>query len=243
MASLSSHYPFHLTPGGPALTRRLISLAAPAAPVSSALLVGCRYGENVFAASEALGCPVIGIEEDSESIFYAKMAALSAKDARASFRFMAPVTLDFADGSFDVVICEGVLAAYPHTKALAEAVRVLRSGGTLALADSCWLDGDVPTFVRDVWEDRSHKILHRDALTAAVESAGITDLRVVDASKKLAAFYKQFGEEVRTIVSGGFEGMKHHKSLVKHYKHEIDVYARNGGSRWMGYLLVAGRKA
>ena len=44
--------------------------------------------------------------------------------------------LPFADGAFDTVVCTFSLCAIPeHRKAIAEMHRVLKSGGTLLLAD------------------------------------------------------------------------------------------------------------
>jgi len=55
---------------------------------------------------------------------------------RVDFREGTAVPLDFADGSFDTVICTLALCSIPDEKAaVSEMIRVLRPGGRLVLAD------------------------------------------------------------------------------------------------------------
>jgi SAM-dependent methyltransferase len=240
------HYPYHLTPGGPKLTRALLGHV----PVeireqadASLLLMGCRQGENALALAGEFAGRIVGIEEDSESVFYGKMAAADLKLAsRVSLQYMAPVATNFRDGQFRVIILEGVLSSYPPGRVLKESLRLLDPEGWLLVSDSCWLDDSVPTYVRDVWESPDHKIPTPPQVRALLEERGLEVLQLDDRSSVLDPFYRQFHDTVRGIAKGGFEGMKHQKGLVKHYKHEIDVYRKHGGDRYMGYFSAVGRR-
>jgi SAM-dependent methyltransferase len=245
-ASATPLFPFHLTPGGPKLSQTLLSEIPSDLrenPEASLLLMGCRLGENLIAISEHFAGRLIGIEEDTESIFHAKMAITeSALESRVSARLMAPVQTNFRPGQFDVVMMEGIFSGYPPTRVLKEALRVLQHPGWLLLSDSCWLEQQVPTYVRDVWESREHKLLTREALRTLLEERGLEIITLEDRSDVLEGFYHQFTGTVKGIAKGGFEGMKHLKGLVKHYKHEIDVYRKHGGDRYMGYMSAVARR-
>ncbi|MDX9758563.1 MAG: methyltransferase domain-containing protein [Bacteroidota bacterium] len=240
-----SLFPYHLTPGGPDLSRELVERVPEEVrrdADASLLLMGCRQGENALALAGCFDGRIVGIEEDSESVFYAKMAAAEMKLApRVSLQFMAPVATNFRPGQFTVVLLEGVLSSYPPGKVIKEVLRVLAPGGWLLASDSCWLEEDVPTFARDVWESPDHKVLTPPAVRALLEERGVEVLALEDRSDVLDPFYRQFHDTVRGIAKSRFEGMKHQKALVKHYKHEIDVYRKHGGARYMGYFGMVGR--
>ena len=94
------------------------------------LEVGCGTG----AVAEALAArtdttEVIGIDPSPEFIEIAR-----SRDTDAEFRLGDALALDFDVGSFDVVVFHTVLAHIPQPDlAIAEAVRVLRPGGMLAV--------------------------------------------------------------------------------------------------------------
>jgi predicted GIY-YIG superfamily endonuclease len=94
-----------------------------------------------------------------------------------------------------------------------------------------------------LWESPDRKILTPPLLQSMLEERECIVLQLDERSEVLGPFYRQFQETVRGIAKSGFEGMKHQKTLVKHYKHEIDVYQKNGGDRYMGYFSAVARKA
>jgi len=240
-----SLFPYNLTPGGPELSISLLQhipeeLRGNAD--ASLLLVGCRLGENLLALAEHFPGKLIGIDEDAETIYYAKWAVKEAgMQEQVSARMIAPVQTNFQPGHFDIVILEGMFAGYPPTRVLKEALRVLSPDGWLLLSDSCWLDDDVPTYVREVWEGPDHKLLTPAEVRTLLEERGLEVLALENWSDALGPFYEQFRGTVKDMAKGGFEGLKHLKGLVKHYKHEIDVYSKHRGYEYMGYLGAVAR--
>lgn len=244
MANLNSLYPYHLTPGGPDLTRRLVRramqhLSASSPENASLLLMGCRYGENLIGLIDAFKGSLTGIEEDSEAVFFAKMASMQlGLGKRCSFRYMSPLTMDFDAESFDIIAMEGVFSSYPAAKALKEAKRILRPGGAIILSDSFWKEESMPPYVHDVWEAEERRVFTENQLGDLFADAGLQLTYFEVRRSALNAFYQQFMTELKSITKGGFEGMKHQKSLIKHYKHEIDVYLKQGGEKYMGYFTA-----
>ncbi|MDT8323844.1 MAG: methyltransferase domain-containing protein [Bacteroidota bacterium] len=241
-----SLFPFHLTPGGPRLSRALLAqvpVEIRKDPDAALLLMGCRMGENPIALAEDFAGRIVGIDEDAETVFYAKMAITEAEvESRVSAQFMTPVQTNFRPGRFNVVLLEGVFSGYPVGRVLKEALRVLADDGWLLVADSCWLTDEVPTYVRELWESPDHKMHSREGLRQLLEERGLEIINLEDRSDVLGAFYQQFNSTVKGIAKGGFEGLKHMKGLVKHYKHEIDVYHKHGGRKFMGYMSAVSRR-
>jgi SAM-dependent methyltransferase len=238
----ASPFPFNLAPGGPRLVRKLVHNMPDTdkyTEESSCLYIGSRYGENALAMAELFPGTVLGVDEDSEGLLFARMATAKAGHGkRLAFKFMAPVTLSVPDASLDIAVLDGLLTTYPKSKLLSETHRAIKPGGVLALTSSVWLAEPVPTYVREVWGSIEYQVPTREELRAMLDAAGFEVRAFMDASKELEPFYRQFSGDAHSIVSGGFEGLKHMKSLVKHYKHEIDVYLKLGGRKYMGYAAV-----
>ena len=101
----------------------------------------------------------------------------------------------------------------------------------------------MPPYVHDVWEAEERRVYTESQLGDLFEDAGL-ELAFFDIRRKaLNSFSQQFTAEIKSITKTDFEGMKHQKSLVKHYKHEIDVYLKHGGEKYMGYFTAIVRAA
>jgi len=96
--------------------------------------VGCGPG---IMASDLVerGCDFWGIDSSSEMVNQAKLN-FGSHD-KTHFSVGAAENLCFADGTFDAVVCMGVIEFVDNDElALSEMVRVLRPGGTLIVAFS-----------------------------------------------------------------------------------------------------------
>jgi arsenite methyltransferase len=97
--------------------------------------LGSGSGMDAFAAATQVGHTgsVTGVDITPEQL--AKAERLTCQ-GHITFRRARIEDLPFADGTFDAVISNGVVNLSPHKhRVFAEAARVLRSGGRLALAD------------------------------------------------------------------------------------------------------------
>jgi len=104
-------------------------------PGERVLDLGSGSGTDAFAAATLVGPDghVTGVDMTVEQLDKAESLVLGEP---VSFRHARIETLPFADASFDVVISNGVVNLSPAKRQVfAQAARVLRPGGRLALAD------------------------------------------------------------------------------------------------------------
>ena len=144
------------------------SRAAQAAWLLSSLLTGkdvlkiaCGTGDFSLAAAEtARSVTAIDLED-------IRLSPAAAADGRMRFLRMDAAALAFPDGSFDTVVLYNALghltAVLPGM--LAEALRVLRPGGTLTVCSSFSLD-------KCAMEERFFPLLRQQGLPFSFREAG-----------------------------------------------------------------------
>ncbi len=110
----------------------------PAKGQSTILDIGCGSGVVSIAAAKAFGpdCRVTGIDLSAEMLAFAENKAKSLRlGDRLQFTQADAESIGLPDASFDTVVSLYAWRHLPHpAKALAEALRVLRPGGTLIIA-------------------------------------------------------------------------------------------------------------
>lgn len=152
-------------------------------PGDRVLDLGCGEGRHVislYVAAEVLAVGVdLGFEDLQTS--QSRFSEFAEPDnPRKSFALLQSnaLTLPFADGSFDTVVCSEVLEHIPDYRgALAEIARVVRPGGTFIASvprflpeKICWLLSDAYHEV----EGGHVRIFHARKLESEIECAGFT---------------------------------------------------------------------
>jgi arsenite methyltransferase len=125
---------FH--PGGLALTARLgerIDLS----PRDRVLDVACGRGASAIFLARRFGCRVTGIDFGQANIAEARSRAEEAKVADlVRFETGDAEKLNYADASFNAVVCECAYCTFPDKRAAAsEFIRILAPGGRLGMSD------------------------------------------------------------------------------------------------------------
>jgi arsenite methyltransferase len=125
-----------LHPGGARLTRRLAQLAG-IDRGQRVLDVACGSGDTVLLLARELGCAAVGVDLGARALERARdEAARAGLDHRASFVLGDAEALPLPAAAFDVALSECSLCTFPDKRrAVTEMARVVRPGGTIAIAD------------------------------------------------------------------------------------------------------------
>jgi len=108
------------------------------APGERVLDLGCGAGTDTLVAAQMVGPDghVTGIDMTPEMLSRARAASLEIGVANVEFVESEAERLPFPDGSFDVVISNGVIDLIPDKDAVfSELHRVLQPGGRIQIAD------------------------------------------------------------------------------------------------------------
>ena len=152
-------------------------------PGDRTLDMGCGAGRHAFEMYRR-GADVIAFDQDADEL--AKVSDMFAEmrkagevpaGAEADVKEGDALALPFADGEFDRVVAAEVLEHIPDDEtAIAELVRVLRPGGTLAVTVPRWLPEKICWALSDEYHEveGGHVRIYRgDELAAKLERAGL----------------------------------------------------------------------
>jgi arsenite methyltransferase len=146
-------------------------------PGETVVDLGSGSGMDTFLAARQVGATgqVIGIDMTEAQLEKATRLARASGIANAEFRNARIERLPLDDASADLVISNGVVNLSPaKDRVFAEAARVLRPGGRLALADIV-TDTQLPVDVTcdaSLWAACIGGAMQRDDYRDAIESAG-----------------------------------------------------------------------
>ena len=153
-------------------------------PGERVLDLGSGSGADAFAAAHLVGHSgrVVGVDFTREQLEKARrLAAAAGLDQVVEFWERRIEVLPMADAAFDCVISNGVInLSADKGKVFAEAVRVLRHGGRLAIADIVTEQQLTDAIVAnaDLWASCIGGAAQQDTYRALIESAGLV-VRVV----------------------------------------------------------------
>ena len=153
-------------------------------PGESVVDLGSGSGMDVFFACAQVGSQgrVVGVDFTAEQLSTAQTLAVMAGFDQAEFRAGRIERLPVEDESTDCVISNGVINLSPEKDAVfAEAARVLRPGGRLAIADIVSEQQLKDSIVcdADLWASCIGGAAQEDGYRQAIEAAGleIEDIR------------------------------------------------------------------
>jgi len=169
---------------------------------SRVLEVGCGEGELAERLVAELGVELVAIDQSERMVELARARGVDARVGDVQ-------ELPFEDGSFDVVISNGAINLSPAKHLVfAEAARVLRPGGRLAIADMVSATALEESTRRntELWAARIAGAIPRDAYADAVEDAGfrITSIRRNHyrfTSERVRQSCRRYGIESTTIAA------------------------------------------
>src|SRR5687767_3611307 len=144
----------------------------------SVLDLGSGSGMDVFFAAEQVGASgsVIGIDYTAEQLTKAGRLAEEDGYSQVELREARIEDLPLEDSSCDCVISNGVINLAPEKEPVfAEAARVLKPGGRLAIADIVSEQQMTESIVcdADLWASCIGGAAQQDAYRAAIEGAGL----------------------------------------------------------------------
>ena len=148
-------------------------------PGERVLDLGSGSGTDAFAAAHLVGQSgrVVGVDFSPEQLEKARqLAAATGLDQMVEFWERRIEILPMADAAFDCVISNGVInLSADKARVFAEAARVLRPGGRLAVADIVTEQQLTDTIIgnAELWAACIGGAAQEDSYRALIESAGL----------------------------------------------------------------------
>jgi arsenite methyltransferase len=228
-----------LHPGGEQLTLRLARLAR-VAPGARVIDVACGSGATALLLARELGCVTVGVDLGARAIEQARHATRAGE--RVRFLLGDAEALPVPDAGFDVALSECSLCTFPDKpRAIAEMARVVRPGGTIAIAD---VTADLHALPAQLRTAAARVACIADArgageYAALLSDAGCAPLAVEPHDAELRAMADRVEARLRAARMLAPPG--HQRERIREAaalaRTAIDAIARGA----LGYALITGR--
>ena len=139
--------------------------------------------------------------------------------------------LDFADGSFDLIWCEGAVYNVGVEAGLRDWRRLLGRGGHVALSEVCWRKPNPPAECAAFWEQEYPAIRDAPALLEAIDTCGYETVGHFPLPP--AAWWDDYYRPLQANVTAfrkRYADAPDAQELADQCQHEIDI--------WRAYALL-----
>ena len=160
-------------PGEAECTLRALALVPGVGPRTRVLDIGCGTGCQTLVLARNSPARIVAVDNHLPFIDVLNRAAdrLGIAD-RLQARVADMRRLDFADGSFDLIWCEGAIYNVGVESGLRGWRPLLASGGHIALTEVCWRKPDPPDECAAFWEQEYAAIRDAGSLLEAIDACG-----------------------------------------------------------------------
>jgi SAM-dependent methyltransferase len=228
-----------LHPGGERLTLRLARLAG-VAPGARVIDVACGSGATALLLARELRCVTVGVDLGARAIEQARHATRPGE--RVHFLLGDAEALPTPDASFDVALSECSLCTFADKpRAIAEMARVVRPGGTIAIAD---VTADLDALPAQLRSAAARVACIADARSAGeyaalLRDAGCEPLAVEPHDRELHTMADRVEARLRAarMLAPPGEQRERIREAVALARMAIDAITR----RTLGYALITGR--
>ena len=227
-----------LAPGSPAGTRRALGLVPGVGPQTRMLDIGCGTGAQSLTLARSSPLRIIAVDNHPPYIDVLNREAhrLGIAD-RLEARVADMRSLDFPDGSFDLIWCEGAIYTMGVETALRDWRRLLRCNGHVALTEVCWRMPGPPAECAAFWSREYPAIRQVSALLETVTECGyeVAGHFPLPASAWWDDYYRPLQDNL-TAFRERHRGAADAQDLADQCQREIDIW--HACSEFYGYEFL-----
>ena len=213
-------------PGNTKSTRRALSFIPKLSSQSRILDIGCGTGAQTFVLAEATPAQIVAIDNHPPYVdeVNRKAANLNISD-RVVGRVADMRLLEFTNGSFDLIWCEGAIYNFGVEDALLDWRKLLRKEGSIAFTEVCWRKPDPPVACKDFWEREYPAIRSKASLLAVIEASGYEVIGQFEVP--MSAWWGEYYEPLQMNINEfreRYKGDKDTEELCDQCEYEITIW-------------------
>jgi len=225
-------------PGTTVNTQRALGFVPDIGPRTRVLDIGCGTGAQTLVLAASTPAHIVAIDTHPP---FVDALNREARRLGITVRLQARVadmrSLDFADGSFDLIWCEGAIYNAGVERGLRDWHRLLSRNGHVALTEVCWRKPSPPAECVAFWNREYPAIRSTSALLEAVEGCGYTIVShfPLPASAWWDDYYRPLQDNINAFRER-YRNAPDAQELAGQCQHEIDIW--HAHSEFYGYEFL-----
>ena len=230
-------------PGDTASTLRALALVPGVGPRTRVLDVGCGTGCQTLVLARSSPAHIVAVDNHPPFVDVLNREAdrLGIAD-RLQARVADMRRLDFADGSFDLIWCEGAVYNVGIEAGLRDWRRLLVSGGHVALTEVCWRKPNRPAECAAFWQQEYPAIRDAPSLLEAIDACGYETVGhfPLPPSAWWDDYYRPLQQNVAAFRRR-YRDLSEAQELADQSQREIDVWRAYSGFYSYDFFVLRAR--